>query len=319
MSKFLKPARLSPGDTVGIVAPASPPPNPAAVDHAIAAVEKLGFQPKPGRHLRLRQGFLAGGDRERAADLMAMFADKKVRAILCLRGGYGSARIVDRLDYGVIRRHPKILCGYSDITSLHFALLTKCRLIGFHAPLLAGEFSNPACPDFTRDAFLRTVTRAAAPGNICDGYPGDSVTVLRGGTAEGPLVGGNLSVICATVGTSFMPSFKDAIFFFEEIGECPYRIDRMLTHLLNAGILRQVAGIAVGINKNCHDPRAASAGEFRQSTEDVLRERLRPLGVPVVIGLPFGHVDFNATRPLGVRAKLDGRRKDLVITESAVR
>ncbi len=315
---LLKPERLEFGDTVGLIAPASPPPDPQAVDRAVAALEQFGFRPKLGKNVRARHGFLAGGDRERAADLMAMFTDKKVQAIVCLRGGYGAARLLDRLDYEIIRRHPKILSGYSDLTSLHFALAKKINLISIHAPMWNSELSNPKTPEFTRRSFFRTVMEAAPAGSICADYTAKTVSVIRGGIAEGRLIGGNLSLICASLGTPFQPSFKGKILFFEDVGEKPYRLDRMLTQLLNAGILQQVAGVAVGVNKDCDDPAAKPDGEYRQSAADVMKERLASLRVPVVTGLPFGHVDFNATLPCGARALLDGKNGDLILTEAAV-
>ncbi len=319
MKKLLKPERLCFGDTVGLIAPASPPPDPQAVDRAAAALEQFGFKPKLGKNVRARHGFLAGGDRERAADLMAMFTDKKVKALVCLRGGYGAARLLDRLDYDVIRRHPKILAGYSDVTSLHFALAKTVNLVSFHAPMWNSEMGHPKTPEFTRHSFFRTVMEAQPAGGICDGYDQKKISVLRGGFAEGRLVGGNLSLICASLGTPFQPSFKGKILFFEDVSEKPFRLDRMLTQLLNAGILEHVAGVAVGTNKSCDDPAAKPGGEYRQSAAEVVKERLASLRVPVVTGLPFGHVDFNATLPVGVMAKLDGTRGDLIITEAAVR
>ncbi len=317
--KLLKPKRLCFGDTIGIVAPASAPPDPKAVDRAAAALEKYGFKPKLAKNVRARHGFLAGTDRERATDLMAMFADKKVDAIICLRGGYGAARLLERLDYEVIRRNPKILSGYSDITSLHGALARKVNLISIHAPMLNGALADPRVPEFTRRSFLRTVMEARPAGSISDGYEGKMVSVLRGGVAAGRLIGGNLSLLCASLGTPFAPSFKGKILFFEDISEKPYRLDRMLTQLLNAGILQQVAGVAVGVNRDCNDPDAKPGGEYRQTAADVVKERLATLRVPVVTGLPFGHVDLNATIPVGVKAILDGNKGDLIITEAAVR
>ena len=315
---LLKPERLNFGDTIGLIAPASPPQDPKAVDRAAAALEQFGFKPKLAKNVRARHGFLAGGDRERAADLMAMFADKKVKAIICMRGGYGSARILDRLDYKVIRRNPKILSGYSDITSLHFAFARNVNLISIHAPMFNGALDGPKLPEFTKKSFFRTVMEAKPAGSICDGYEGKTVSILRGGVAEGRLIGGNLSLICASLGTPFAPSFKGKILFFEDISEKPYRLDRMLTQLLNAGILRQVAGVAVGVNQDCAHPDAKVVKEYLQTAADVLKERLTSLRVPVVTGLPFGHVDLNATIPVGAKARLDGKRGDLVITESAV-
>jgi muramoyltetrapeptide carboxypeptidase len=137
--------------------------------------------------------------------------------------------------------------------------------------------------------------------------------------ASGPLIGGNISLLCATLGTPFQPSFKNAILFFEDLDEVPYRFDRMLTHLLNAGLLQQVAGVAIGVNANCFDPKAKGTREYRQTMDDVFLERLLPLKVPVVVGLPFGHIALNATLPVGARVTLDAVNADLIVTDPAVR
>ena len=315
---LIKPGRLQFGDTVGLVAPASPPTDPTDVAHHMAALEKLGFKPKLAPNARKRLGFLAGTDEERADDLMSMFADRAVKAIFCIRGGYGSGRLLRLLDYHFIKRHPKILIGFSDITSLHCALLTRARLVSFHGPTLNTSLTSDHPPAFVVQSLLRTVMEPSAAGSICQGYTQDTISILKGGVAGGQLIGGNLSVLCTTLGTPFQPRFRDNLLFFEDVDEQPYNYDRMLTQLLNAGLLQQVAGVAVGINKNCKDPDAAKTKEFRQTLEDVLEDRLKPLEVPVVTGLPFGHVRWNATLPVGIQARLDGEKGDLVITEAAV-
>jgi muramoyltetrapeptide carboxypeptidase len=316
--RLIKPPRLQPDDVVGVVAPASAPPDPKAVDRVMAQVERLGFKPKLGRHTRARSGFLAGGDRERAADLMRMFTDRTIRGIFCLRGGYGTARLLDRLDYALIRRHPKVLAGHSDITALHCALATQARLVSFHAPMLNEGLGSARFPTFSNHGFLRTVCEPEPAGSLCAGQNQATLSIVRRGVVEQRLVGGNLSVLVTTIGTPFQPRFRNRILFFEDVGEQPYRLDRLLTHLLNAGVLQQVAGVAVGMNRDCEDPKSGKTREYRQSMADVLTERLRPLGVPVVVGLPFGHQPRNATLPVGVRARLDANRGDLVITEAAV-
>ncbi len=314
----IRPRHLEPGDIVGIVTPASAPPDPANIDRALAAVEALGFKPKLAPHARKRRGFLAGSDRNRASDIMRMFADRSVSAIICVRGGYGTARLISLLDYDVIRAHPKVFVGYSDITSLHCAFLTKANLVSFHGPMLNSDFIKPSCPDFTRQSFQRTLMKPNPPGSVCQGCSRKSIKVLHPGVATGHLVGGNLSILCASLGTPFQPRFSKTILFFEDVDEVPYRFDRMLTQLLNASVLQQVVGIAIGINKHCKDPKAAKTREYRQTLEDVFKERLLPLRVPVVAGLPFGHVRMNATLPIGVRATLDGDAGDLSINEAAV-
>jgi len=313
---------------VGIIAPASAPPDPKAIDHSVEALERLGFKPKLAANVRRRWGFLAGSDRERAADLMKMFTERKVNAIVCVRGGYGTARLLPLLDYGKIRANPKIFIGYSDITSLHCAFLVKANLISFHGPMLNSDFIKEELPQFTLKSFLRTLMEPKPAESIGKGSDGEGrgkkpqaeeICVLRPGKATGQLIGGNLSLICTTLATPYQPIFKDRILFLEDLDEVPYRFDRMLTHLLNAGLLQQVAGIAIGTNKDCIDPKAKGCKEYRQTMQDVFKERLWPLKVPIVLGLPFGHVPMNATLPVGVRATLDAIKGDLVIEESAVK
>ncbi len=275
---LIRPRRLSPGDTLGIIAPASAPPDPQAIDRAVAVLEKLGFKVKLAPNVRRRHGYLAGSDRERAADLMRMFTDRKVQAILCVRGGYGTARLLPLLDYRLIHANAKIFVGYSDLTSLHCAFLTRASLISFHGPMLNSDFVHEEMPKFTWQRFLQTLGCSApdakGTGSILAGYRRQTVKVLRGGSASGQLIGGNLALLCTTIGTPWEPVFKGRILFFEDVGEPPFRFDRMLTHLLNCGLLQQ--------------------------------------------GFPFGHVPHNATLPVGTRVTLDANRGDLVIVEPPV-
>ncbi|MGH8024998.1 MAG: S66 peptidase family protein [Limisphaerales bacterium] len=315
---LVKPRRLRFGDTVGIVAPASPPEYPQDVDDFAAALAKLGFKPKLAPNVRKRLGYLAGDDQARADDLMAMFGDHEVKGIFCLRGGYGSARLLKMLDYRFIRRRAKVFVGFSDITSLHTAFETHARMVSFHGPTLNTSITSARPSKFTLQSLLKTIMEPAVPGGICDGNAQKNVTILKSGTATGPLIGGNLCVFMALIGTPYQPRFKGSILFFEDVDEQPYRFDGRLTHLLNAGLLQQVAGVAVGNNKNCNDPDAAKSREYHQTVQDVLGDRLLPLGVPVVSGLPFGHVRENATIPMGLQATLDGANGDLIIDEPAV-
>jgi muramoyltetrapeptide carboxypeptidase len=313
---LIKPERLRSGDVVGIVATASPATEPADFDRYADAVAQLGFKPKLAPNVRKRLGYLAGDDSSRASDLMGMFADDSVKAIFGARGGYGSARLLRMLDFAFIRRHPKIFIGFSDITALHCALQIRSRLVTFHGPTLNSSIADGKPSQFSIQSLLKTVMQPSAPGGICGTQKNNSI--LKGGTATGPLVGGNLSVLALLMGTPFQPRFKDAIFFFEDVNEPPYRFDARLTQLLNAGLLQQVAGVAVGTNKNAVDPDTAGSKEYQQSLDDVLRDRLLPLGVPIVSGLPFGHVRDNATLPMGLQATLDGVNGDLTINEPAV-
>ena len=313
---LIKPPRLHFGDLVGVVAPSSPPAEPRAVTQAAAAFAKLGFNTRLAPNARKRLGFLAGSDAERAAYLMDMFLDPEIKGIVCLRGGYGAGRLLRLLDYQKISRHPKVFVGFSDITALHCALVTQARLICFHGPTAVRAAADGGLPEFTRRSLLRSVMEPAPSGSLCAGYTGKTVRVIHPGRAAGPLLGGNLSLLCAILGSPFQPDLRRAILFFEDVGEEPYRLDRMLTHLLNAGLLQQVAGIAIGINAQC-ESRARK--KRHQTMDEVLDERLSTLGIPVLTGLPFGHIPSNATLPLGITATLDTARRDLVIDAPAVR
>jgi muramoyltetrapeptide carboxypeptidase len=316
------PKRLHPDDTVAIISPASPPRDPGVIDLSVAALEGLGLRPMLAPHARNRLGFIAGTDRERAGDLMRMFSDQKIKAIFCVRGGYGTGRLLSLLDYGVIRRNPKIFIGYSDITALHCALLVKANLLSFHGPMLGPDIAKPDFPVFARNNLMQTLTGAAASAHahgIRHGCDSANIRILRRGRASGPLIGGNLSILCSLIGTPFQPPFRNKILFLEDVDEPPYRVDRMLTHLLNAGVLQTVAGVAVGVCENCTDPKAKTAREYRQSLDGVLKERLAQLKVPVVTGLPFGHTRYNATIPVGGKATLDATQGDLIMTGPVVK
>jgi muramoyltetrapeptide carboxypeptidase len=313
------PRRISPGDTLGLIAPASAPPDPKVVDHSVAALEKMGFKVKLARNARKRWGFLAGRDHERAADIMQMFTDPKVKGIVCIRGGYGTGRLLPLLDYKTIRKNPKAFIGFSDITALHCAFLKYSNLVSFHGPMPASHFVQDDFPEFTRASFMKVLTQPVAAGGICEGYKGDTVEIVRRGKVSGELLGGNLCLLTTLLGTPYVPSFKGKILFLEDVDEKPYRMDRQFVQLANAGLLQQVAGVAVGICDECQDPKAKKMKEYRQSLEDVMRDNLLPLKVPVVIGLPFGHVPLNATIPVGGRATLDANRGDLIITAAAVK
>lgn len=317
--KLMKPFRLLPRDEVALVAPASAPGEPDLVDRSREWLESRGFKVRLGRHVRERNGFLAGTDAQRLEDLHEAFSDNRVRAIFCLRGGYGASRLLRALDYDLVRQNPKIVVGYSDITALHLAFLSEAGLVGFHGPMPASDFLRYADVTFSEERLWRGLMAAEPLGSIWgDAEPKDFQTVACG-KAIGELVGGNLSLLCNLTGTPWQPAYQSQILFFEELDEKPYAVDRDLTQLLNAGLLEQVSGVAVGKCRGCHDPQVERGGEWRQGLLDVLKERLGGLNVPVVCGLPFGHTEWNAVLPLGIRAELDADAGDLRILEPAVR
>ena len=237
-TQALLPRRLCPGDLIGLVAPASPVADPSRVEAGVRYFERHGYRVRVGEHAAGVHGYLAGPDRERAADLEAMFLDPEVRAVISLRGGYGATRLLPLLDFELFRRNPKILSGFSDITALQLALWHHCRLVTFHGPMAAVDFGGTV-DSATEASFWDAVSGAGAPRQLPLGAPG-TLRVLVEGEASGPLLGGNLSLMAALAGTPYMPDFSGTIVVIEDIGEEPYRVDRMLTQLLQAGVFSGV-------------------------------------------------------------------------------
>jgi muramoyltetrapeptide carboxypeptidase len=306
---MIRPRALRPGSRIALVAGAGPIPE-GSLARAVDRVRGFGWEPVPGASAEARHGYLAGPDEARAGDLNAALADPSIDAIWFLRGGYGTMRILEAVDWDALSRHPKAMIGFSDNTAVHLAA-QRVGVVSFHGP----HPHTPEFPDFARDTFYPLVTRAVAAGVLpfpAEG-PGRADTVT-GGVAEGPLVGGNLALLAATLGTPFAVQAEGAILFIEEVGEHAYRLDRLLTQLRLSGVLKRVAGIAVGAVSEQPD----AGRDDVPLAADLLRERLGDLGVPVAMGFPFGHVDDNWTLPLGVRARLDADRGTLELLEPAV-
>jgi len=291
------PPPLSAGARVALVAPAGPLRGEqdlqAAIDHATS----LGWEALPAPHALARNGYLAGTDDERANDLNAALRDDRVDGIWCLRGGYGAMRILSALDYDAMRRHPRPLLGYSDITALHCAINARSGVASYHAPTARSELT-----EFSRDSLVRAVVEQVDP---CGSAP--LARTLRGGRATGRLVGGNLALLAALAGTPYAPDYADAILVLEDVGEATYRIDRMLQQLRLSGALDRVAGIAFGQFTESTDPLDAELCPL----DDILREAADAAGVPAVAGIPLGHVGDQWTIPLGARAELDADARTL--------
>jgi len=302
-----------------VIAPASPPLNTDVHAKAKRLLTKAGFEVILAPHSRKRLGFLAGSDEERARDINLALRTRKVRAILCVRGGYGSGRILGTIDFAALRRDPKILVGCSDITAILSGALTQSRVVSFHGPMLQ-SLTTDSCPSFTWRSFIEQMTGSPeALGSILRGYANARQTIdtLHRGRATGRLVGGNLSILSTLVGTPYFPSFDDAIVFLEDVGEAPYRIDRLLTHLLAIGALQRARGFALGVFDKCaYRPDEARK---KQTLHDVIIDRLKPLKKPIVMGLPFGHIPHNATLPVGGIVTLDAHKGDLIIEELSTR
>ena len=315
--RTVRPVRLQPGDTVGLVDPASALWEPVKVEIVEESLAALGFRTKRGAHLLARRGYFAGTDEQRAADLNAMFADPEVRAIHCVRGGWGCARLLPLLDWQTISRHPKILLGYSDITALLLALQAKTGLVTFHGPVGTSQW-NPF-----NVGYLKRVLQegeAVTFENLKE-IDEDDLTVvenrvqtLHPGTARGRLLGGNLTVLTSLVGSGYLPDWDGCILFLEDVEEAPYRIDRMLTQLRLAGILRQARAVIWG---HCTDCRPGE-GFGSLTLGEVLQDHIRPLGVPAWQGAMIGHVERQFTLPIGIEVEVDATAGTVRMLEPAV-
>jgi muramoyltetrapeptide carboxypeptidase len=313
---LVKPRALKPGDTVGLIAPASYTFDLWSLDDAAARVEALGLKPKFGKHVRGRRGFLSGTDDERLEDLHAMFSDPGVSAVFALQGGYGTPRLLDRIDYGLIRRNPRILLGYSDITGLHLAIGRKSGLVTFHGPNMIGSL-----PPRTVELLKKALFVAEPIGELTNPDEADPLNVefplrtVTPGVARGRIVGGNLTLVTATMGTPYEIETKGRIVFLEDTGEAPYRVDRMLVQLRLAGKLQEAAGIVFGTCTDCGPGK--SSFELSLSLSEVLMEQLGTLRVPVIAGLVFGHTKEKSVLPMGVEAELDATARRVRVLESA--
>ncbi len=313
--KIIKPKRLKPGDTVAVIAPASGLTQ-ESFDKALQNLESLGLKTKVGKAARGINGFLAATDKERLDDLHWAFSDAELAGVWCVRGGYGAARLLPDIDYDLIRKNPKILIGYSDITALHLAVSQNTGLVTFHGPVAASELS-----DYTRKHVTNALMNVAAPYKIeiseynktQDSNLFKTETVVAG-KGRGRLVGGNLSLLSALAGTPFgLADMKGKILFIEDVGEQPYRIDRMFTQLRQSFDMRALAGIALGVFEDCN-PRTKDT----QTLSDVVKDRFGNLGIPVVYGLSFGHIRDQFTFPVGVEAELDAGNATLTLLETGV-
>lgn len=299
----LRPPVLRAGDTVLLVSPSGP----AGREPVARGVELLagwGLRPVVGPHAYARRGYLAGTDAQRAADLNAGFADPAVRAVICTRGGYGAQRVVDAVDLAAVRRDPKVVVGFSDVTALQLALWRGARLATVHGP---GAAWRPERTPAASAESLRTALMSTAEVVLRRDAGTETAGVLVPGTARGPLLGGNLSLLVSSVGTPDQPDLRGAVLLLEDVGEAPYRVDRMLTQLLRSGALAGLAGVAVGHFTGCADG-------WPTSVADVLAERLGGLGVPVLGGLPVGHGVGQLAVPVGVPADLDAVAGTLTVS-----
>jgi muramoyltetrapeptide carboxypeptidase len=308
-----KPNRLRPGDVIGLIAPASPPRSRERVEAGVRYLERLGYRVKPGRHLDAEHGYLAGTDAQRVEDLNTMLRDPQVRAIFALRGGYGTPRILPYVDYAASRRDPKIVVGSSDLTALQLALWRRAGLVTFSGPMVATDFGDNPDP-YTEEQFWPLITSARIRSWLRQ--PKDRpLRGVRAGHAEGPLLGGNLSLVTSSLGTTYSPRYQGAVLVLEEVGEPWHRVDRMLTQLRNAGVLGSVAGLIFGMFTGCHpiDPK-----QPHLTRQQIIREVVASSDVPIIDGFQYGHESQKLTIAFGIRAQLDAVRGRVQMLEAAV-
>ncbi|MEH2177632.1 S66 peptidase family protein [Nostoc sp.] len=307
LNTIRKPPRLQAGDTVGLIAPAGIV-DTKDIEVAQKSISQLGLKVKLGKHILDRYGYLAGKDADRAQDVNLMFSDRTIKAIIAMRGGWGCNRILALLNYSLIGSHPKIIIGYSDITTLLLAINARSQMITFHGPVATSTWNQ-----FTVDYFKRILfnSEAVTMQNL---NPSEvRLEIITPGKARGKLVGGNLSVLSAMVGSPYLPSWNKSILFVEEVGEDVYRIDRMLTQLKTAGILNKIAGFIFGQCTNC---KLGDEPSF--TLMQVLQQHILPLSIPAWYGSMIGHIKDKFTLPIGVEVEIDAELGTIRMLEAAV-
>ena len=309
---IVKPKKLEKGDTIGIISPASKPNDLTRIDGATKYLEGLGYKVKVGKNAKNLYGFLAGTDEERVSDLHEMFSDKDVKAIICTRGGYGTPRLLNKIDYDIIKKNPKIFVGYSDITALQMAFFKMAGLVTFSGPMVAVEMHDKIDP-FTEECFWAMITSSAKFG-VLKNPDGEPFKAVNKGNATGLLMGGNLSLILALFGTPYRPSFKDSILYFEEVDEEPYSVDRYLSILRNGKVFEEIKGMIVGSMTDCGEGKTQPTLSLEQVFEDYFKE----IKVPIIDNLVYGHIPRKNTMPFGIKAKIDTETKEIEILESSV-
>ncbi|MDR0659202.1 MAG: LD-carboxypeptidase [Prevotellaceae bacterium] len=319
--EIIKPKRLKSGDTIGLVAPAWKLTD-NQLENAKKHMETLGFKPYYTSRATGGYGYFGNTDKERAADVNEMFANPDIDGIMCIRGGYGCARILDMIDYDMIRKNPKVFQGYSDITALSNAISQQTGLVTFHGPQATTIYREYNTYQF------KNVVMNPSDRYLIENADGDlerakehSVSeryTIVAGEASGPLAGGNLMLVTSVVGTPWEVDSKDKIVFFEEVDEEPYRIDGMLTQLINSGKLQQAAGIVFGICIGCERPEKTDAPDSF-TLREVIEDRIKPLGIPAAYGLSFGHNIHNFTIPIGINARFNADAMQLELLEKAVK
>lgn len=306
-----KPRPLPRHATLALVAPASPVRDHTKLERGIRYLESLGHRCIVGSSIQQADGYLAGSDDQRARELMDFFTDPRIDAILCVRGGYGTMRLLDRLDWEVLARNPKIFVGFSDTTALQWALLARAGLPSLSGFLVGVDFD---APEPSSEALFWSLLHKPVSNLVV--WQGTSHDVLTLGTAEGTLLAGTLTLVAALCGTPYLPAFNSTLLVLEDIGEEPYRIDRMLCQLHLAGVFARCAGVALGIFT---EDQQRGSSTPRRPLQTILREYAdRMPSTPICWNLPYGHIRGKMSLPIGIRARLDADNAQLILVESFV-
>lgn len=311
--RVIKPKKLEKGDVIGVISPASSPDDLSKIEKGAAYLERSGYRVELGKHTGKYNGYLAATDTERADDLNNMFKNKNVKAIICTRGGYGTPRLLDKIDYTSIKANPKIFIGYSDITALQLAIFKKTGLVTFAGPMVASDMSAEVDP-FTEESFWKIITSSKKNGKL--NLPeGDKIAGITKGAAKGRIIGGNLAMIMSIAGTDYLPDMKEKILFLEDVCEAPYRVDRMLNQLRLMKVFKSLKGIVLGAFTECKE---ADPEKRTLSLGEVMQDYLSGLKIPVVYNFPHGHIKQKVTIPFGIMVSINSSRSTIEYMENAV-
>ncbi len=305
----IKPSALKAGDTVAISSPAGAVWDENQIEIFANILKGIGFKVVLGKTLKEKFGYFSGTDEFRANEINELFANKSIKGIFCMKGGWGCARILDKIDYNIIQKNPKVLIGFSDITSLLIAINAKTGLITFHGPV-----GNSGWNDFTKSVFNNVVMLPNAYSFPVNPMNEDKIVTINSGKASGVLIGGNLTVLSGIIGSNYLPDWKNKILFLEEAKEEPYSIDRMLTQLKLSGVLNSISGFVFGKCAKCEAEEPLKAFTFDQ----VIKQHIQPLGIPAFYGAMIGHIENKLTIPVGIKASIDADKGTIKLDESAV-
>ena len=311
---IIKPPRLKKGDVIGLVAPASTPSPNEKIEKGVRYLEQLGYRVKLGKYVTQVLGYLAGTDDQRVSDFNEMLRDKNVKAIFALRGGYGTPRLLKRVDYAAARRNPKIIVGYSDLTALQLALFKKIGLVTFSGPMVAVEMWNAMDP-YTEEHFWRILTSTKEIGAMLS-PENEPLRLMNPGKTEGRLLGGNFSLMASLMGTPYLPNLAKSLLVLEDVDEAPHRIDRMFAQLHNAGVLKKISGLILGKFTDCVPSDPAKP---HLTVEQVLQDVSQRVKCPVISNFQYGHIPRKLTVPLGLKARIDSAKGLIEVEEAGVR